>query len=127
MMSAPGSGSVLPRRESNASAGGQLEQPSEVNNSTRTGVGGEPAGAGLAEPYFILAAAEPVMPALKAIRPMTATAAINSVANFDWRLIRLPFDDTSCASCTNCITEFVACWMSEPRIGSNGDAEIRVG
>src|ERR1700733_7875649 len=114
MMSAPGTGCVLPRRESNASAGGQLEHPSDVNNSTRTGVDGELAGVGVAEPSFILAAAEPVMLALKAIKPRRAAATINTVADFDWRLMRLPFDDTSRTNYTNCITEFVAYWMSAP-------------
>src|SRR5271166_5117437 len=37
MMCAPATGCVLSRRESSASAGGQLEQPSLVNSSTITG------------------------------------------------------------------------------------------
>src|SRR5579871_3955489 len=39
MIWAPGTGWVLSRRASSASAGGQLEQPSLVNSSTITGAG----------------------------------------------------------------------------------------
>jgi hypothetical protein len=39
MISAPGTGCWSSSPESKASAGGQLEQPSEVNSSTITGLG----------------------------------------------------------------------------------------
>jgi hypothetical protein len=48
MISAPGTGWVFSSRAITSSAGGQLEQPSDVNNSTSTGV---------APPHFVLDAA----------------------------------------------------------------------
>src|SRR5215510_12348369 len=43
MISAPSTGCSATRRPSNLSAGGQLEQPSEVNSSTSTGTRSEAA------------------------------------------------------------------------------------
>src|SRR4029077_9671524 len=46
---APPTGCVRSSCCNNASAGGQLEQPSEVNSSTRTGAGASPCGASEAD------------------------------------------------------------------------------
>src|ERR1700688_672526 len=89
MMSAPRTGCVRSRRESNASAGGQLEQPSEVNSSTRTGVDAASGAFDVAGTSFMSAAAEPVMPGLRAIRARSTTAATKTVIVLGRRLIKL--------------------------------------
>src|SRR3984885_850561 len=45
MISAPGTGWFFANRAITSSAGGQLEHPSDVNNSTRTGIGPSSFGA----------------------------------------------------------------------------------
>src|SRR5216684_7490078 len=89
MMPAPRTGCVRSRRESSASAGGQLEHPSEVNNSTRTGVDAVSGALDAAGTSFTSAAAEPVRPGRRATRASNATAATKTVTVLGRTLIEL--------------------------------------
>src|SRR5262245_55922702 len=88
MISAPWTGCVRPRRDSSASAGGQLEQPSDVNNSTRTGVDARSGSLEVAGICFIPAATGPITAGHRVIRARS-TAAMNIVRANDRRLIEL--------------------------------------
>src|SRR5579862_5630498 len=89
MMSAPEIGCVRPSRESSESAGGQLEHPSEVNNSTRTGVDAASGAPEAAETCFPSAEAKPVTTVRRAISARSATAAMNTVTVLVRRLIEV--------------------------------------
>src|SRR5580704_2452870 len=88
MMLAPGTGCALPRCESSASAGGQLEHPSEVNSSTRTGVGVASAKLDATGSFFNSAADERAMPGRRTIRTNRNAAATKTDIVLARRLIK---------------------------------------
>src|SRR5689334_23077732 len=90
-MFAPLTGCVRSRRESRASAGGQLEHPSEVNSSTRTGV---EAGSGAldgAGSFLISAEAECARSGRRTIQTRSSTAATEKMNALSRELMKLPF------------------------------------
>ena len=87
MTSAPATGCVSSRRESSASAGGQLEHPSDVNSSTTTGARLSlllTGATALAAPLFFSASGSRLLRPLSAPKATTKaarTAAASTSAN----------------------------------------------
>src|SRR5437879_2580288 len=77
MTSAPATGWVFSSRAISASAGGQLEQPSEVNSSTSTGVRLLSVGRGDAETPCAAAPLLYAVPAAKSAKPATTHAKLS--------------------------------------------------
>src|SRR5580692_7446195 len=89
MMPAPRTGWVCPMRDSSASAGGQLEQPSEVNSSTRSGVDAVSGVFDASETTFVPTVAEPLATGRRAARARNTTTRTKTVIVVCRRFIKL--------------------------------------